>query len=97
MPRPKGFARPFVEDVNIIREWDGESAGDQFGWIARVIGDVDGDGMNDFVTSAPTKNLGGADAGRIYVYSGQNEEHSSGASTVCRAISSAAVSKRRAM
>jgi FG-GAP repeat/FG-GAP-like repeat len=71
LPRPEDFAHPFVEEVNIIREWDGESAGDQFGWIARVIGDVDGDGVNDFVTSAPTKNLGGADAGRIYVYSGR--------------------------
>ena len=74
LPRPEDFAHPFVEPVNIIREWDGEAAGDQFGWIARVIGDVDGDGVNDFVTSAPTKNLGGEDAGRIYVYSGRTGE-----------------------
>jgi FG-GAP repeat len=72
LPRAEDFARPFVEDVNIIREWDGESAGDQFGWIARVIGDVDGDGTNDFVTSAPTKNIHGANAGRVYVYSGRS-------------------------
>ncbi len=71
LPRPEDFAHPFVEDVNIIREWDGEAAGDQFGWIARVIGDVDGDGINDFVTSAPTKNIRGENAGRIYVYSGR--------------------------
>lgn len=71
MPTPEDFAHPFVEEVNIIREWDGEAAGDQFGWIARVIGDVDGDGMNDFVTSAPTKNVRGENAGRIYVYSGR--------------------------
>jgi hypothetical protein len=71
MPRPEDFAHPFVEAVNIIREWDGEAAGDQFGWIARVIGDVDGDGVNDFVTSAPSKNIGGENAGRIYVYSGK--------------------------
>jgi len=69
-PVPADFAHPFVEDVNIVREWDGEAAGDQFGWIARVIGDVDGDGKNDFVTSAPTKNVRGENAGRIYVYSG---------------------------
>jgi hypothetical protein len=72
LPRAADFARPFVEDVNIIREWDGESAGDQFGWIARVIGDADGDGTNDFVTSAPTKNIRGANAGRVYVYSGRS-------------------------
>jgi FG-GAP-like repeat/FG-GAP repeat/Tetratricopeptide repeat len=70
-PGPGDFAHPFVEDVNIVREWDGEAAGDQFGWIARVIGDVDGDGMSDFVTSAPTKNVRGENAGRIYVYSGR--------------------------
>ena len=41
--------------VQVIREWDGEAANDQFGWIARVIGDVDRDGVPDIVTSAPTK------------------------------------------
>ena len=71
LPRPEDFTHPFVEDVRVIREWDGESAGDQFGWIARAIGDVDGDGVNDFVTSAPTKNIHGENAGRIYVYSGR--------------------------
>ena len=54
LPRPEEFANPFVEPVKVIREWDGEAANDQFGWIARNIGDVDGDGINDFVTSAPT-------------------------------------------
>ncbi len=72
-PSPAEYAHPFVEPVKILREWDGESAGDQFGWIARDIGDVDGDGVHDVVTSAPTRSLGGPDgarAGRIYVYSG---------------------------
>jgi hypothetical protein len=63
------FDDPFVEPVKIIREWDGESANDQFGWIARNIGDVDGDGIPDVVTSAPTSGAHGANAGRIYVYS----------------------------
>lgn len=69
LPVPADFADPFVEPVKIVREWDGEAANDQFGWIARVLGDVDGDGVPDFVTSAPTKNVGGENAGRIYVYS----------------------------
>ena len=69
LPTPADFANPFVENVKIIREWDGESANDQFGWIARSLGDVDGDGVPDFVTSAPTKNIGGDQAGRVYVYS----------------------------
>jgi|SRR5665213_6847 len=71
LPRAEDFAHPFVENVNVIREWDGEASGDQFGWIARVVGDVDGDGVTDFVTSAPTKNIAGANAGRVYVYSGR--------------------------
>ena len=69
LPAPEDFAQPFVEPVKVIREWDGEAANDQFGWIARVIGDVDRDGVPDVVTSAPTKNIGGAAAGRVYVYS----------------------------
>jgi FG-GAP repeat protein/VCBS repeat protein/tetratricopeptide repeat protein len=69
LPTPADFEDPFVEPVKIIREWDGEAANDQFGWIARNIGDVDGDGVPDVVTSAPSSNHGGKDAGRIYVYS----------------------------
>ena len=69
LPKASDFANPFVEPVKIIREWAGEGSNDQFGWIARSIGDVDHDGVPDFVTSAPTKNLGGQNAGRVYVYS----------------------------
>jgi hypothetical protein len=69
LPAADDFANPFVEPTTIIREWDGEASGDQFGWIARNIGDVDGDRIPDVVTSAPTKDIGGANAGRVYVYS----------------------------
>ena len=71
LPKPADFANPFVEpNVTIIREWDGEGLGDQFGWIARDAGDVDKDGVHDVVTSAPTRVIGGgAPAGRVYLYS----------------------------
>ena len=69
LPTRADFEKPFVEDAKIIREWDGESSNDQFGWIARNIGDVDGDGVPDVVTSAPTSSKAGDKAGRIYVYS----------------------------
>ncbi|HEY6147762.1 MAG TPA: tetratricopeptide repeat protein, partial [Thermoanaerobaculia bacterium] len=69
LPKPEDFANPFVEDVKIVREWDGEAMNDQFGWIARNIGDVDGDGVADVVTSAPTRSAAGNQAGRVYVYS----------------------------
>jgi hypothetical protein len=69
LPTPADFANPFVENVRVLLEIDGDSAGDQFGWIARDLEDVDHDGAHDFVTSAPTKNVGGENAGRVSVYS----------------------------
>ena len=69
VPGAADFADPFVEPVTILREWAGEAANDQFGWIARNIGDVDGDGAADVVTSAPTSRKAGPAAGRVYVYS----------------------------
>jgi len=69
LPTRADFANPFVEKVKVLLEIDGDSTGDQFGWIARDIGDVDLDGAHDFVTSAPTKNVGGENAGRVSVYS----------------------------
>lgn len=71
---PDLASRPFVEDVKIIGEWDAEGAHDQFGWIARSLGDVDGDGVADFVTSAPTRKIGGDDAGKVYVYSTRSKK-----------------------
>jgi hypothetical protein len=65
-PTSAELADPFEEPVQVIREWRGEDAGDQFGWIARNAGDVDGDGVMDVVTSAPTHRNG---AGAVYVYS----------------------------
>lgn len=69
MPARADFANPFAEPVKIVREWIGEGTNDQFGWIARNLGDVDGDGVNDVVTSAPTKQINGVVAGRVYAYS----------------------------
>lgn len=73
-PRPEDFANPFVEKVKVIHEWVGENKGDQFSWIARSVGDVDGDGVKDLVTSAPTYGANGqaAGPGRVYVYSGRS-------------------------
>ncbi len=67
VPTANEFASPFVEPVKILHEWDGDSAGDQFGWIARDIGDVDHDRRHDVITSAPSA-LGGA--GVVYALSG---------------------------
>ena len=72
LPSEAEYADPFVEPTQIIHEWRGEAAGDQFGWVARNIGDVDGDGVDDLTTSAPTHVIGdAANSGKIYAYSGR--------------------------
>jgi len=61
----------FREDVAVLRAWNGESGGDQFGWIGRNAGDADGDGVADVLLSAPTRNEPGRrSCGKIYLYSG---------------------------
>src|SRR5687767_2282328 len=74
MFQPADFANPFVEPVKIIHEWVGETKGDQFSWIARGIGDVDGDRVSDIVTSAPSFGANGQPGGpgKVYVYSGES-------------------------
>jgi hypothetical protein len=69
LPDKEDFANPFVEETKILAEWHGEAMNDQFGWVARDIGDVDKDGVRDFTTSAPGSSAAAANAGRIYVYS----------------------------
>ncbi len=73
-PSDSEFADPFVEPATVLVEWIGEEPGDQFGWIARNIGDVDGDHINDVATSAPSNNEAGQGAGKIYVYSSRTQE-----------------------
>ena len=72
LPVADDFKNPFVEPTKIVQEIHGEAANDQFGWIARAIGDVDGDEASDFVTSAPSHGSAGANAGRVYVYSSKS-------------------------
>lgn len=69
---PIDYSKPFIEPVKIIHEFDGEAAGDQFGWIARPIGDVDGDRVTDVIISAPgDARPGSTSAGHVYAYSGR--------------------------
>jgi hypothetical protein len=72
LPVKGDFDDPFVEEASILGEWHGEAANDQFGWVARAIGDVDRDGVADFVTSAPFTGEPSQPAGRLYVYSAKS-------------------------
>lgn len=56
----------FAEDVRVIHTWNGEAGGDQYGWVTRRTGDLDGDGVMDFASTAPTAAGG---RGRVYVLS----------------------------
>lgn len=72
-PDASAFEHPFLEpDARVIHEWRGETAGEEFGWIARGLGDVDGDGVTDIVVSAPGNPPYGSTRGAVYVYSGKS-------------------------
>jgi len=71
LPASTYDASPFRRDVRVLLRFEGEAAGDQFGWIGRNAGDADKDGTNDILISAPFKNIQGPNAGRIYLYSGK--------------------------
>jgi len=64
----------FVEPVDLIHTWTGESPSDRFGFINRAIGDVDGDGVGDLLVGAPDSDDGAMGAGKVYVYSGATGE-----------------------
>ena len=62
----------FVEEPRVLHELYGEAPGDQFGWVARAMGDLDADGVTDFAATAPSHAIDGAAyCGRVYVYSGK--------------------------
>jgi hypothetical protein len=56
--------------VRVLFDWRGDSAGEQFGWVARAAGDVDGDGRDDVIASAPFRSHAGVPVGRVQVRSG---------------------------
>lgn len=71
-PSKKEYSDPFLENgVEIIHDWAGENRGDQFGWIARNIGDLDEDGIMDLTTSAPYFSEEATNSGKVYAYSGK--------------------------
>ncbi|MCB9755635.1 MAG: FG-GAP repeat protein [Myxococcales bacterium] len=51
----------------------GRTDEDHMGFRAARVGDVNGDGLDDVLTSAPFINAGGVDTGRVYVIFGSEE------------------------
>jgi hypothetical protein len=72
--RPLGwFGRAYLYSgatMTLLREFDGDTAGDNFGKIVADLGDVDGDGLRDFAIAAPDRSVPGQPLGAIFIESG---------------------------
>jgi hypothetical protein len=62
----------FAEKPRVLYALVGEAANDQYGWVARPLGDLDRDGIADFGSTAPSHATNGAWSGRVYVHSGRD-------------------------
>ena len=67
LPATSAFAA-----ITLVRTYDGPAAGAEFGFSCVVVGDMDGDGMDEFAIGAPGDATGGAQAGRVFIYRGGN-------------------------
>ena len=68
---PAAATGPFVEaDATPYITFNGEVFGDGFGWEAENLGDINQDGINDVIISAPLYPVDGTPGGKAYVYSG---------------------------
>ncbi len=72
--------KPFVEPVVVLHDLYGELTEGRFGWSAADMGDVDGDGVNDFAVGAPLHSDQFKQGGKLYVFSGNNGREIHGAS-----------------
>ena len=79
-----GHAGSFASTINLSAlngtdgfTIDGLSAGDQLGFSVRAAGDVNGDGLSDFILGAATSNPNGAASGTAYLVFGQTGTASS--------------------
>lgn len=70
LPPPLDELDDFAEPVEVLHVTEGRAAGDQYGWVARRVGDVDADGHADYASTAPTHG----DAGWVRVLSGRTGE-----------------------
>lgn len=57
------------QDGSVLHIFTGK-AGEQFGGAVSALGDVNDDGVKDFVIAAPRSNLGGSNSGRVVVFNG---------------------------
>lgn len=58
----------FVQCTRVLRTFEGEAAGDQFGWVSAPVPDTNGDGLEELLVGAPFHASAGANAGRMYLF-----------------------------
>jgi hypothetical protein len=59
------------KDGSIMREYTGKVMGDAFGFDATGMGDVNGDGVIDYLTTSASSAVNGPRSGRAYILSGK--------------------------
>lgn len=74
LPKPPDSKEPFLEDCVILHDHFGHGNNSQFGWVARRLGDVDADGIQDYASTAPFELVKCNPCGAVYVYSGASGE-----------------------
>ncbi|MDX1686619.1 MAG: integrin alpha [Candidatus Promineifilaceae bacterium] len=63
---------PFVErQAKVRRAYQGENVFDAYGWVGANVGDLNGDGPNEYIITAPFYQAFDTQEGRAYVYSGR--------------------------
>jgi len=72
MLAPVARAQWVEADCTTLLEVVSPTAQDTFGWLVHALGDVDGDGVIDFVTSAPLSGVGASAGGKVTAHSGVN-------------------------
>lgn len=68
-PARAQFVEPGVQSLYSVQA---EAPGDFFGYMASAIGDLNGDGVSEFIIGAWRNTAGGPLAGRAYVFSGRD-------------------------
>ena len=66
-----GGARLFSgQNGSILHQWDGDSTADWYGYSVAGLGDINGDGYDDVMASAPRDDNNGNDSGMVRAFSG---------------------------
>ncbi|MGQ0551825.1 MAG: FG-GAP-like repeat-containing protein [Planctomycetota bacterium] len=68
LPARLDGAAAFAEPVRVLYTLVGKAGNEEFGWVTRAVGDLDGDGATDFASTAPGH---GGGLGRVDVHSGR--------------------------